>query len=138
MKTLVRLSALIVLGALLVGCGGSEPAITGMSAPTATPMQTAQPLPTATPTAPRESSTVSAPTGDGAGDQDRSQFRRTPFVPLDDPQTLSVVEASYLDDDELVLGLEWNGEDRAYPVRMLTFHHIVNDTVAGRPILITY
>lgn len=64
-------------------------------------------------------------------DRDRSQFRSTPFVPLDNPQMLPLGEASYLDDDELVLGLEWSGEDRAYPVRKLTYHHIVNDTVAG-------
>ena len=41
-------------------------------------------------------------------------------------------------DEDLVLGLEWAGEARAYPINMIWFHHIVNDTVAGRPILITY
>ncbi len=39
---------------------------------------------------------------------------------------------------DLVLGLEWMGEARAYPIRMLIYHHIVNDTVADRPLLITY
>jgi len=36
------------------------------------------------------------------------------------------------------LRLVVNGEARAYPIRMLRFHHIVNDQVSGRPILITY
>ena len=64
--------------------------------------------------------------------------RRTPFVPLDNPIFLSSSEATYLEDDELVLGLEFGGEARAYPTQMMWYHHIVNDTVAGQPILITY
>ncbi len=64
--------------------------------------------------------------------------RRTPFVPLDQPAFLTASETDYLPDEDLVLGLEWMGEARAYPIRMLTYHHIVNDTVAGRPLLVTY
>ncbi len=70
--------------------------------------------------------------------EDLSYSRRTPFVPLDRPAFLTATEATYLPDDDLVLGLEWQGEARAYPIRMLTYHHIVNDAVAERPILITY
>jgi len=64
--------------------------------------------------------------------------RRTPFVPLDSPVLLAGKDANYLRDDDLVLGLEWENVTHAYPVRMLKFHHIVNDTIAGRPFLITY
>ena len=46
--------------------------------------------------------------------------------------------ADYLPAEDLILGLQLLGEARAYPVRMLTYHHIVNDTVSGRPVLITY
>ena len=60
------------------------------------------------------------------------------FVPLDEPSFLAAHEAGYLGDEELVLGVEWAGEVRAYPVRMLRFHHIVNDTVDGKPLLVTY
>ena len=60
------------------------------------------------------------------------------FVPLDNPALLSADEATYLDDDELILGVEWAGGVRAYPLRMLRFHHVVNDTVGGKPLLITY
>ena len=59
-------------------------------------------------------------------------------MPLDNPELLSAESATYLPNDDLVLGLVWGGEARAYPVRMLWFHHIVNDTVAGQPLLITY
>ena len=63
---------------------------------------------------------------------------RRGFVPLDNPSFLAALEAGYLGDEELVLGVEWAGEIRAYPVRMLRFHHIVNDTVEGEPLLVTY
>jgi hypothetical protein len=87
----------------------------------ATPTQS----PTATPTA--QSAT-------GAPDFPR----QTPFVPLDDPVFLPAVKATYLGDDDLVLGLDWMGSERAYPIRMIRFHHIVNDSVNGDPVLVTY
>ena len=60
------------------------------------------------------------------------------FVPLDDPTFLAANETEYFGDEELVLGVEFAGEVRAYPVRMLRYHHIVNDTVGGEPLLVTY
>jgi hypothetical protein len=59
-------------------------------------------------------------------------------VPLDDPVFVTVDQTGYFKDDELVLGAEWAGEVRAYPVRMLRYHHIVNDSVDGNPLLVTY
>ena len=59
-------------------------------------------------------------------------------MPLDQPVFLTVGESGYLPDEDLALGLEWMGEARAYPIRMITYHHIVNDIVAGRPLLATY
>jgi hypothetical protein len=63
---------------------------------------------------------------------------RSGFVPLDDPIFLAADETEYFGDDELVLGVEFAGEVRAYPVRMLRYHHVVNDTVGGEPLLVTY
>jgi hypothetical protein len=40
--------------------------------------------------------------------------------------------------EEPVLSLTLGGETRAYPVQILIFHEIVNDTVGGVPIAITY
>ena len=59
-------------------------------------------------------------------------------MPLDTPAFLTAEEATYLSEDDLVLGLEWEGEHRAYPIRMIWFHHIVNDAVGGQPLLVTY
>ncbi len=39
---------------------------------------------------------------------------------------------------EPVLGVQLNGQYRAYPVRILTWHEIVNDTFAGTPITVTF
>jgi hypothetical protein len=43
-----------------------------------------------------------------------------------------------LDEGSLVIGVEHNGEARAYPIRFLVYHHQVRDTVGGKPVLITY
>lgn len=40
--------------------------------------------------------------------------------------------------NEPVVGLEINGDARAYPVRLLSLHEIVNDVVGGEPVAITW
>ena len=79
---------------------------------------------------------VASPPISSSGETSFNQ--RTSFVPLDNPALLTAEEATYLADDDLVLGLEWEGITRAYPIRMVAFHHIVNDTIEGRPFLVTY
>ncbi len=65
--------------------------------------------------------------------------RTTNFVPLDNPVFVSASNApSGVQPDSFVLGLEWNGEVRAYPLDMMWWHHIVNDTIGGDPVLVTY
>ena len=44
----------------------------------------------------------------------------------------------WMDDDEQVLGLSINGEHRAYSIRMLSRHEIVNDVVGGQPVAVTW
>ncbi len=39
---------------------------------------------------------------------------------------------------EPVVGLEINGDARAYPLQILMWHEIINDTVGGVPIIVTY
>ena len=41
-------------------------------------------------------------------------------------------------DEELVIGLTLNGESRAYPIALLSLHEVVNDTVGGQPVLVTW
>ena len=71
-------------------------------------------------------------------DQTRARGLGRGFVPLDSPAFLTANEAGYLGDEDLVLGVEWAGEVRAYPARMLRYHHIVNDIVGDEPLLVTY
>ena len=59
--------------------------------------------------------------------------------PIDDPRFLEVIDhLDLLDDSESVVALEVNGDARAYPVRALIWHEIVNDTVGGVPVTVTY
>jgi hypothetical protein len=43
-----------------------------------------------------------------------------------------------VDSGRLVIGVVNNGEAKAYPIRFLGYHHQVQDTVGGKPLLITY
>jgi Protein of unknown function (DUF3179) len=46
--------------------------------------------------------------------------------------------SSNLADQEPVIALTIGNDTRAYPLRILTWHEIVNDTVAGQPVVVTY
>lgn len=61
------------------------------------------------------------------------------ILSIDNPKFWNIEQANkFLKDDDVVLGLEFEGEARAYPLRILNWHEIVNDTVNGKPVLITY
>jgi hypothetical protein len=58
---------------------------------------------------------------------------------IDNPQFYSVSDADQeYDLDELVLGVEFDGDARAYPIGLLARHEIINDTVGGQPLAVTY
>jgi len=58
---------------------------------------------------------------------------------IDDPQFLSSAEADdFYDPDELVIGVEFDGDARAYSIPFLSSHEIVNDTVSGVKIAVTW
>ncbi|WP_136658660.1 DUF3179 domain-containing protein [Nitratireductor sp. XY-223] len=57
---------------------------------------------------------------------------------IDSPSFVPVSEIEDLVDREPVMGLEINGDARAYPLRILMWHEIVNDTVGGVPVTVTY
>jgi len=40
--------------------------------------------------------------------------------------------------DDRIIGVAVGGEARAYPLRLMRWHEVVNDTVGGRPIAVTY
>ncbi len=49
------------------------------------------------------------------------------------PSASNLVQA-----DRLVVGIEINGDARAYPLQFIGYHHQVRDTVGGQPILVSY
>ena len=57
---------------------------------------------------------------------------------IDDPKFVPVAEVTDLADTEPVIGLTIGGVARAYPLRILTWHEIVNDTLGGVPVAVTY
>ncbi len=55
------------------------------------------------------------------------------------PDFVDADEASIqMEAGERVLGLSINGDHRAYPLNLLSRHEIVNDTVGGVPVAVTW
>ena len=64
---------------------------------------------------------------------------RDGIPPIDDPRFVSVEDADqWLEEKEPVIVLEIDGEAKAYPLQILTWHEIVNDTLAGAPVSVTF
>jgi len=58
---------------------------------------------------------------------------------IDHPRFYSAAEAgAEYEPDERVLGVSLNGESHAYSTSLLNSHEIVNDTVGGRKIAVTW
>jgi hypothetical protein len=58
---------------------------------------------------------------------------------IDDPQFIDqAAAAAWLADNEPVISLEIDGDARAYPLQVITWHEIVNDTVGGIPVVVTF
>ncbi len=57
---------------------------------------------------------------------------------IDNPRTEPISKIENLADTEPVIGLIINGQARAYPLRILTWHEIVNDELGGVPVTVTY
>jgi len=57
---------------------------------------------------------------------------------IDQPRFVQVAEASFLQTADMVLGLTRRGLARAYPLRILNWHEVVNDQLGAEPITITY
>lgn len=64
---------------------------------------------------------------------------RDGIPPIDTPKFLpATVGEAFLRDIEPVIVLVLNGDARAYPIRVLIWHEIVNDTVGGVPVAVTF
>ncbi len=59
------------------------------------------------------------------------------FHPVDAAQFESA-SASKLDKGEMILAVRYGSDARAYPIREMAYHHVLNDVVAGVPVAVTY
>ena len=57
---------------------------------------------------------------------------------VDAPKCLPAAGVGFLSDSAPVVVLDVNGDVRAYPLEILTWHELVNDTVGGLPVTISY
>ena len=137
---------------LLSGCGptgetGASPVAEQTASPTATPAPTAAAsTPTAT-DAPAADTPVPTATSSPASVEPtpEPEYRIVTLLPPDaipaisDPSFVSADEADdQYENDELVLGVEIDGDARAYSIPLLSRHEIVNDVVGGKPIAVTW
>jgi hypothetical protein len=60
------------------------------------------------------------------------------FHPAPPAKFLETAQSSHVKDSDMVLGVQIGDETRAYPVRMMAYHHLINDIIAGVPIVVTY
>ncbi len=57
---------------------------------------------------------------------------------LDNPQFVQAKDADFLDDKDRILGISRPHQAKAYPIKILNWHEIVNDTLGNLPIVMTY
>jgi hypothetical protein len=157
-KTLMRLVGLSCLGLIFAGCGvvtqGSQPVADEIGTFQVAPTTAASVTPVKGPRIEEtEANTEAArtalppatlpdipqPVNELADDEYRwSQLlARDAIAPIYDPQFAPVGQAPY-DDNELVIGVEINGEAKAYAIGPLNNREMVNDTVGGVPVLVTW
>ena len=75
----------------------------------------------------------------GAAWQSRQNiFETKMFSPLTETRSVSAAEAAWVEEKDSVLAVALNGDAAAYPVRQVSYHHIVHDVVGGVPVAVTY
>ncbi len=57
---------------------------------------------------------------------------------LFDPEYKTAEESSSMDNEEMVMGVYINGIARAYPLRILSRHELVNEHYGDKPILVSW
>src|SRR5262249_6472956 len=60
------------------------------------------------------------------------------FAPLPDARFVHATDAGFVAPDDMVLAVTRGGDAVAYPVRQLSYHHLVEDAVGKVPIVATY
>jgi Protein of unknown function (DUF3179) len=57
---------------------------------------------------------------------------------LDNPKLIKAGQADYLKDSDPVFGVSINGDPRAYPLRIMGWHEMFNETIGGVPVALAY
>lgn len=129
LRKLILVSAILIFSLLFASCGGTSrdnPDASEVGEPGATNL---------------ESTSLPSPTSPSSSQEYRIVTLLPPdAIPaIDHPTFLTADEAdSEYEPDELVIGVEFNGDARAYSIPFLSSHEIVNDTVGGVKIAITW
>ena len=57
---------------------------------------------------------------------------------LTNPEYVTAKKASFLKNDDRVIGVVINGDARAYPLNIMSWHELVNDTIGSQPVLVSW
>ena len=68
----------------------------------------------------------------------RTVLKRDRFEPLDNPTFVRGAEAEYMTPEDRVVGVEVDGQAKAYPMSVMSFHEVANDTVGGVPVAVSW
>lgn len=154
-KIYLQLATMLLVGLILAGCSqvassqstsqpenesqAEQPVTVVTSSPTLPP--TVNPTTDAPTTAELASPLLTIPKPENNltdGQYGWSQLlARDAILPVYEPEFAPADEAPY-SDDELVIGVAINGEAKAYAIGPLNSSEMVNDTLGGRPILVTW
>ena len=64
--------------------------------------------------------------------------RRDGIPSLDFPDLIDAADADYMREDDLVFGVQINGDVRAYPLRIMGWHEMFNEVIGGVPVALAY
>ena len=139
MKKIILFLVASVLLVSLIGCAKGE---TPVPTPIPTPIPSPTPIPTPTPTEGEHEIKVTPEGVKYIVDPEKIIGGGPPkdgIPSIDKPIFVSAEEADqWIADNELVLAIIYKGIKRVYPLQIMVWHEIVNDVIAGDPLLITY
>jgi hypothetical protein len=64
-------------------------------------------------------------------------YEQMMFHPFGEPRYVAIQQAG-IDAKDMVIAVNLGGESRAYPIREMGYHHVVNDRLHQLPIVVTY
>jgi Protein of unknown function (DUF3179) len=64
-------------------------------------------------------------------------YEQLMFHPFGEPRYVTIRQAG-VDPKDMVIAVTLGGESRAYPIREMGYHHVVNDRLHQLPIVVTY